>query len=120
MIPEIGHFALIMALSMALVQGTLPIIGATRGIPSWIALARPVAQGQFVFIAVAFGCLTYAFIGNDFSVFYIANHSNSALPLQYRIAAVWGGHEGSLLLWMLLLGGWSFAVTLFSRNLPDD
>jgi len=120
MIPEIGHFALIMALSMALIQGTLPIIGATRGIPSWIALARPVAQGQFVFILIAFGCLTYAFISNDFSVFYVTNHSNSALPLHYRIAAVWGGHEGSLLLWMLMLGVWTTAVTLFSRNLPDD
>jgi len=120
MIPEIGNFALIMALSMALLQGTLPIIGAARGISSWIALARPVAQGQFVFILIAFGCLAFAFIDNDFSVFYVTNHSNSALPLQYRIAGVWGGHEGSLLLWMLMLGGWSFAVTLFSRNLPDD
>ena len=120
MIPEIGHFALIMALSMALIQATLPIIGAARGIPSWIALARPVAQGQFVFIVIAFSCLAYAFVSNDFSVFYVTNHSNSALPWYYRFAAVWGGHEGSLLLWMLMLGGWTTAVTLFSRNLPDD
>ncbi len=120
MIPEIGHFALIMALSMALIQATLPIIGAARGIPSWIALARPVAQGQFVFIVIAFSCLAYAFISNDFSVFYVTNHSNSALPWYYRFAAVWGGHEGSLLLWMLMLGGWTTAVTLFSRNLPED
>jgi len=120
MIPEIGHFALILALAIALMLGTLPLIGASRGIEGWIALARPAAQGMFVFVAIAFGCLAYSFVSNDFSVLYVTEHSNSALPLHYRIAAVWGGHEGSMLLWMLMLSGWSLAVSLFSRNLPDD
>ena len=120
MIPEIGHFTLIMALLMALVQGTLPVIGASRGQAHWVALARPVAQGQFMFVLLAFVCLTYSFISSDFSVAYVANHSNSGLPLQYRIAGVWGGHEGSLLLWVMMLSTWTLAVTLFSRKLPED
>src|SRR3569833_1552488 len=94
MVPEIGHFALIIALSMALVQGTLPLVGAARGIPRWMNLARPVAQGMFVFVAIAFGCLTYSYIQNDFSELNVAVQSNSALPLQYRMAGVRGGHEG--------------------------
>ena len=118
MIPEIGHFALILALCVALVQGVVSIAGAQLGIRSWMEMARPAAQAYFVFIAVAFGCLTYAFITNDFSVRYVATVSNSMLPLQYRIAAVWGGHEGSLLLWAALLGVWTLAVSRFSRNLP--
>ncbi|HEX22738.1 MAG TPA: heme lyase CcmF/NrfE family subunit, partial [Chromatiales bacterium] len=118
MIPEIGHFALILALCVVLVQGVVSIAGAQLGIRSWMELARPAAQAYFVFIAVAFGCLTYAFIVNDFSVRYVASVSNSMLPLQYRIAAVWGGHEGSLLLWALLLGVWTLAVSRYSRNLP--
>jgi cytochrome c-type biogenesis protein CcmF len=120
MIPEIGHFALVVALLLALVQGTLPIIGATKGVRAFIAIARPAAQGQFVFVAFAFGCLTWAFVANDFSVAYVANHSNSALPVQYRVAGVWGGHEGSLLLWVQILTLWMVAVTAFSRNLPDE
>ena len=120
MIPEIGHFALILALLLALVQGTLPIIGASNGKSQWVALARPVAQGQYMFVLLAFICLTYSFISSDFSVAYVANHSNSALPLQYRIAGVWGGHEGSLLLWVMMLSTWTLAVTLFSRKLPED
>ena len=103
MIPELGNFALILAMLLALIQGTLPLIGAARGIPSWIALARPVVQGQFVFIAIAFGCLAYSFINNDFSVHNVASHSNSELPLHFRFAATWGSHEGSLLLWTFLL-----------------
>ncbi|MDV6345541.1 heme lyase CcmF/NrfE family subunit [Nitrosomonas sp. Is37] len=120
MIPELGNFALILAMLLALIQGTLPIIGAARGIPSWIALARPVVQGQFVFIAIAFGCLAYSFVNNDFSVLNVASHSNSELPIHFRFAATWGSHEGSLLLWVLLLAGWSVAVSVFSRQLPDD
>ena len=120
MIPELGQFALVLALILALAQGTLPLVGAARGVSSWMHLARPAAQGQFVFIAIAFGCLTYAFVNNDFSVLYVASNSNSALPLQYRIAAVWGGHEGSLLLWMLMLSLWTMAVSVFSSHLPDD
>ncbi len=120
MVPELGNFALILAMLLALVQGTLPIIGATRGIPSWIALARPVAQGQFVFVTIAFGCLAYSFVNNDFSVLNVASHSNSELPLHFRFAATWGSHEGSLLLWVTMLAGWSVAVSVFSRQLPDD
>jgi len=120
MIPELGQFALSLALMLALVQGILPIVGAARGNTVWMGLARPVAQGQLVFVAIAFGCLTYAFVTNDFSVAYVATNSNSTLPLEYRIAGVWGGHEGSLLLWMLMLCVWTVAVTLFSGHLPED
>ncbi len=120
MIPELGNFALILAMLLALIQGTLPIIGATRGIPSWIALARPAVQGQFVFIIIAFGCLAYSFASNDFSVLNVASNSNSQLPLHFRIAATWGSHEGSLLLWVTMLAGWSVAVSVFSQKLPDD
>jgi len=104
MIPELGQFALALALCLALVQGILPLVGAARGDVQWIAAARPAAQGQFVFVLIAFACLTYAFVANDFSVLYVASNSNSKLPLAYRVAGVWGGHEGSLLLWTLMLG----------------
>ena len=120
MVPELGNFALILALCIALVQSTLPLIGAARGNAAWVALARPAAQAQCLFIALAFGCITYAFVTNDFSVRYVAEHSNTQLPLAYRVAAVWGGHEGSLLLWTLMLGLWMFAVTVFSRSLPRE
>ncbi len=120
MIPEIGHFALIMALCVALVQGIVSIAGAQLGIRSWIAIARPATQAQAMFVLMAFGCLLYAFINNDFSVQYVATVSNSMLPLVYRISAVWGGHEGSMLLWVTILAMWSIAVTKFSKNLPDD
>jgi cytochrome c-type biogenesis protein CcmF len=119
MAAELGNFALILTLCIALAQGTLPLIGAARGNAAWMALARPAAQGQLLFIAFAFGCLTYAFVTNDFSVTYVAQHSNSRLPLVYRVAGVWGGHEGSLLLWTLMLGVWMFAVSVFSRTLPE-
>ena len=120
MIPELGNFALILALLLALIQGTLPIIGAARGIPSWMALARPVVQGQFVFVAIAFFCLAYSFVTSDFSVINVVQNSNSKLPLQYRFAATWGSHEGSLLLWTMMLATWSVAVSIFSRHLPND
>jgi len=120
MIPEIGHFALILALCVAVVQGVVAIGGAQLGIRSWMAMARPAAQVHFIFVAVAFACLMYAFIYNDFSVKYVATVSNSMLPVQYRIAAIWGGHEGSLLLWALLLAVWTLAVARYSRNLPLD
>ncbi len=120
MIPEIGHFSLILALLLALVQGTVPLYGAHKGIGTLTNIAKPVAQGQFVFVAIAFGALVYSLINNDFSVLYVAQHSNSHLPLHYRIAAEWGGHEGSLLLWVTILGIWSIAVTVFSRHLPDE
>ncbi|MCB1949466.1 MAG: heme lyase CcmF/NrfE family subunit [Burkholderiales bacterium] len=120
MIPEIGNFALILALLLAITQGTLPLIGAARGITTWMALAKPVVQGQFVFVLIAFLCLGYSFVSSDFSVLNVARNSNTELPLQYRIAATWGSHEGSLLLWVLMLAGWSIAVSVFSKQLPDD
>ena len=119
MIPELGHFALILALCIAIAQGVLPLVGAHRRNAEWIALARPAAGALNLMLLVSFGCLTAAFVQNDFSVLYVAQHSNTQLPLPYRIAAVWGGHEGSLLLWVLMLGLWTFAVAAFSRALPD-
>jgi cytochrome c-type biogenesis protein CcmF len=120
MIPELGQFALVLALGLALIQATLPLVGAARSRDEWIALARPMAAGQFVFVAAAFAVLAHAFATDDFSVRYVAMHSNTALPYAYKLAAVWGGHEGSLLLWMLILAGWTFAVAAGSRSLPDD
>ena len=120
MIPELGSFALVLALLVALVQGVLPLVGAQRGIPAWIALARPASATLFLLVAVAFSCLTASFINNDFSVLYVVQHSNSRLPVEYRIAGVWGGHEGSLLLWVQMLALWSLAVAAFSRSLPED
>ena len=120
MVPEIGQFALILALLLALTQATFPLIGAARGNGKWIALAAPAGQAQFIFVAIAFCCLAYCFITSDFSVLNVATNSNSRLPLHYRLAATWGSHEGSLLLWSLMLGLWTVAVTLFSRHLPDD
>ena len=119
MIPELGHFALILALVVSLLQGVLPIVGAHRNRLAWIAFARPAAQTAAALITFSFGCLTWAFIANDFSVSYVANHSNSLLPIQYRVSGVWGGHEGSLLLWVLMLTWWALAVTVFSRQLPE-
>jgi cytochrome c-type biogenesis protein CcmF len=119
-IPEIGHFSLILALLVSLVLGSFPIIGAARGNTVWMGLAKPLAGVQFFLIAFAFLCLVYAFAFMDYSVLYVANNSNSKLPLQFRIAAVWGGHEGSLLLWALILSIWTVAVSLFSKRIPDD
>ncbi|MBK3758424.1 heme lyase CcmF/NrfE family subunit [Stutzerimonas frequens] len=120
MIPELGHLAMILALCLAVVQATLPLIGAWRGDRQWMGLAQPAAWGQFAFLAFAFICLTYAFMVDDFSVAYVAQNSNSALPWYYKFSAVWGAHEGSLLLWAFILAGWTFAVSIFSRQLPED
>ncbi|HBS80328.1 MAG: heme lyase NrfEFG subunit NrfE [Pseudomonas sp.] len=120
MIPELGHLAMILALCLAVVQGTLPLIGAWRGDSQWMGLAQPAAWGQFSFLAFSFACLTYAFMVDDFSVAYVAQNSNSALPWYYKFSAVWGAHEGSLLLWAFILAGWTFAVSIFSRQLPED
>ncbi|MBX3643214.1 MAG: heme lyase CcmF/NrfE family subunit [Rubrivivax sp.] len=119
MIPEIGHFALILALAMALSQSVLPLIGAANGNRTWIALARPSARAQFVFMLLAYGCLTWAFMTDDYSVALAANHSNSLLPRIYKFTAVWGNHEGSILLWSLILAGWTFAVSVFSQPLDE-
>jgi cytochrome c-type biogenesis protein CcmF len=118
MIPELGHFALWLALGVSLVLGVVPLMGAARGRLDWMALARPATKTLFLLIVFAYVCLTVSFVGHDFSVLYVASNSNSALPLAYRIAAVWGGHEGSLLLWVLMLCVWMLAVARFSAHLP--
>ncbi|MFC3609566.1 heme lyase CcmF/NrfE family subunit [Stutzerimonas tarimensis] len=120
MIPELGHLAMILALCLAVVQGTLPLVGAWRGDRQWMGLAQPAAWGQFAFLIISFACLTYAFMVDDFSVAYVANNSNSALPWYYKFSAVWGAHEGSLLLWAMILAGWTFAVAVLSRQLPEE
>ena len=118
MTAEFGHFALILALCLALGQAFVPLLGTLRANRLWMASARPMAYGQFVFVASSFICLAMLFLGDDFSVRYVAENSNSRLPDRYKISAVWGAHEGSLLLWALILSMWTFAVALFSRNLP--
>ena len=119
MIPELGQLALILAMLLALVQGVVPVYGAWRGNSALISLARPVAAGQFVFVALAMGILVHAFLTFDFSVGYVAANSNLALPWYYRITAVWGAHEGSMLLWVFILNAWTLALAIFSRQLPD-
>ena len=118
MIPEIGHFALIMALVVSVVLTVLPLLGASFGNERWIALAKPAARMQLLFMLLSYGCLTYAFITFDFSVRYVASTSHSSLPLLYRVSGVWGAHEGSLLLWALILSLWMGAVTVFSHSIP--
>ncbi len=120
MIPELGNFSLVLALCLAIVLGTIPMIGAFRQDDRLMSLARPLAQGQFLFVAFAFGCLIYCFVTSDFSVKNVALNSNTKLPVYYRVTASWGSHEGSLLLWVLMLTGWTFAVSIFSRNLPRE
>ena len=119
MIPELGQLALILAMLLALVQGVVPVVGAWRGNSALMSLARPVAAGQFVFVALAMGILVHAFLTFDFSVGYVAANSNLALPWYYRITAVWGAHEGSMLLWVFILNAWTFALAIFSRQLPE-
>ncbi|MBS4037230.1 MAG: heme lyase CcmF/NrfE family subunit [Hydrogenophaga sp.] len=110
MIPELGHFALVLALVLALVQSVLPLWGAHSGNSAWMRLATPAATAHCLLLLVSYGCLTHAFITHDFSVQLAAQHSHTALPLVYRITAVWGNHEGSILLWSLVLSLWTFAV----------
>ncbi len=119
MIPELGHFALWIALGVSTVLGVMPMLGAARGRGDWMALARPSARLLFALVAFAFVCLALSFVDNDFSVLYVATNSNRSLPLHYRVTAVWGGHEGSILLWLLMLTLWTLAVATFSRHLPD-
>jgi len=120
MIPELGHFAMVLALLLALAQGALGIAGAHKGVREWMAVARPVAIGQFVFVAFAWFCLVWSFVHDDFTVVNVAQNSNTLLPFWYKVAASWGSHEGSLLLWVLMLAGWGFAVAVFSRHLPQE
>ncbi|WP_315388865.1 heme lyase CcmF/NrfE family subunit [uncultured Stenotrophomonas sp.] len=119
MLPELGQVLLLCALLAALLQAVLPLWGAQRGQAAWMAVARPAAFAQLLLIAGAFVLLTVAFVQQDFSVAYVAENSNSLLPLAYRYSAVWGAHEGSLLLWVLVLALWGGAVALWSKRLPD-
>ena len=119
MIPEIGHFALILALALAVCQGVLPLIGAQRNDAAMMSVARTAAYGQFLFVAISFGCLIWAFVSDDFSVLYVANHSQLSLPMIYKISATWSAHEGSLLMWILLLAGWTMAVARFNAGVPE-
>ena len=118
MLPELGHFALILALCLCLLLGTFPLYGAANGNARFMGLARPLVAGIFVFIGLAYVLLTYSFAIDDFSVTYIQQHSNSLLPFRYKLTAVWGGHEGSFLLWTFMLAGWMLAVAIFSRSMP--
>ena len=120
MIPELGHFALILALAVALVQALIPGMGLLRRRADWMAVAKPAALLQFILVLAAYGILTYSFIIHDFSVLYVANTSNSELPLIYRLSGVWGAHEGSLLLWVLILSSWTAILALFSKHYPID
>ena len=119
MIPEFGHYALILALCIAVIQGILPLVGAHQGRREWVLLARPAAQTVFLLLAMAFVILAWSFYANDFSVLYVAEHSNSQMPVIYRLGAVWGGHEGSLLLWIFLLSTWTFLVAQLSKSLDE-
>jgi cytochrome c-type biogenesis protein CcmF len=120
MAAELGVFSLILAFVLSLSQAFFGLTGAWRGRPVWMAVARPAVTGQFVFVIMAFACLVYSFVNDDFSVLYVARNSNSQLPLFYKVAALWGAHEGSLLLWILILSIWSVAVAAFSRQLPSS
>ena len=118
MIAELGHAALIIALGLALIQAIVPMVGSFSGHSSWMRLGYSMSLGQLVFVALSFVCLAMAFLADDFTLSYVAKNSNSELPYYYKISAVWGAHEGSLLLWALILAAWSAAVALFSRSLP--
>ena len=115
---ELGHIALIIALCLAVVQTIVPLAGSYTGHRSWMQLGKSLAMGQFVFMGLSFACLAMAFLQDDFSVAYVANNSNTLLPDRFKFSAVWGAHEGSLLLWALILAGWSAAVAVFSRQVP--
>jgi cytochrome c-type biogenesis protein CcmF len=119
MIPELGHFALVVALALAVAQAALSFTGAAIGRRALMGASRSIATGQFVFVGASFAALAYAFVSSDFSVLNVVQHSNSKLPWYYRFAATWGSHEGSMLLWTLMLSIWTFAVAVFSRHLPE-
>ena len=120
MIPEVGQFALILAFTLSLMLGTLPLVGAATNNSLWMSLARPLAAGIFVFLAMAIGILAYAFATDDFSVQVVAAQSNSLLPMHYKLTALWGGHEGSFLLWTFMLSGWMLSVGIYSKTMPQD
>jgi cytochrome c-type biogenesis protein CcmF len=117
-IAELGHATLIIALSLALIQAVVPMLGSFLCYSNWMRLGYSMSLGQLLFVAISFACLVTAFLADDFTLSYVAKNSNSELPYYYKISAVWGAHEGSLLLWALILAAWSAAVALFSRTLP--
>ncbi len=120
MLPELGHVALIISLLLFVCLAIVPLVGVYTHNRLLMASSRSLALGSFIFILISFLCLVKAFLDDDFSVAYVANHSNTLLPTVYKVSAVWGGHEGSLLLWGLILSTWTFAVSIFSRHLPID
>jgi cytochrome c-type biogenesis protein CcmF len=120
MIPEIGYFAIALALAMSLVQGVAPLVGAARGNALLMGLARPAARGQFLFIAIAYAALTYSFVTSDFSVSVVASNSHTLKPMMYKISGVWANHEGSMLMWVLILAGYGLMVAEFGKNLPPS
>lgn len=120
MLVEIGHFALVLALVFTLLQVILPAIGFAKQNKTLVQLTKPLLWGQFFWIAVSFAVLMNAFVVDDFTVKYVANNSNTELPLLFKVSAVWGAHEGSLLLWALILSAWSVAVSVFSKRLPSE
>ncbi|HSR01723.1 MAG TPA: c-type cytochrome biogenesis protein CcmF, partial [Methylophilaceae bacterium] len=118
MMPDIGYYALVLALFVALAQGILPLAGLAKNNETLFAFATPAARLQSALIILSFLILDYAFYANDFSVYYVATTSNSHLPLMFRLAAIWGGHEGSMLFWVTILAVWTLAVTFFAKELP--
>ena len=118
MIAELGHFALILSLAVALFQTVVPMIGATRGWPAWMEAARPAALAQFGLIGIAFAALTVAFVTSDFSVALVYENSHSAKPMLYKVTGVWGNHEGSMLLWVMILSLFGAAAASFGEHLP--
>ena len=120
MIAELGNYALALSLAVSFFLAILPLWGAEKGHPQLMSLARPMTYGLFFTLTIAFAALFYLFAVNDFSVQYVVNNSNSSLPIYYRLSAVWGSHEGSLLLWIWLLTLWGAAVALFSKHLPQE
>ncbi len=119
MIPELGHYALVLALLLAIVQSTLPLVGAARRDAQWMAVAEPAAVGQLALVLLAFLALTYAYVVSDFTVLNVVQNSHSAKPLLYKLSGVWGNHEGSMVLWVLILALFGAMVALFGHNLPD-
>lgn len=118
MLPELGHFALILGLVTAVLLASVPILGSMTGQAGWMRLARPASHLHLFFVGLSYACLTWAFVSNDFSVMYVANTSNSTLPLMYRISGVWGGHEGSILFWCFIHAIWTSAVGLLGGRIP--
>ncbi|PWC30934.1 cytochrome c biogenesis protein CcsA, partial [Azospirillum sp. TSO22-1] len=118
MIPELGHYALVLTLFVALVQSTLPMVGAATGNRAWMNVARPAAFAQVTMIGVAYAALTWAHVVSDFSVLNVVNNSHSLKPMLYKVSGVWGNHEGSMVLWVVMLAAFGAAVATFGRNLP--